>query len=304
MNRASVQVLLSTYNGEKYINEQIKSIFNQKGVNIYCLIRDDGSVDNTRKILSILVNKYDNLKVIWGKNIGYEASFFELLSKAGDHDYYAFSDHDDVWLSGKIAAAVDAIENSNNDSQCLYFSNCTIVDAKLNRVGLLHSNSSFIPDSKIMGLVQGFAHGCTTVFTKKSKDLILKNKPQGNYAHDFWIPLIHLFLDKIIYDSNSYILYRQHTENVFGNKRPLLKLFKLRIKFFSNKPCYYSLLASEILNGFGHLLRYDDYNDLKKIVEYKTSFKNWTKLLFNSQIRKNTVRGTILLKILILFKRF
>lgn len=304
MNRACVQVLLSTYNGEKYIIEQVSSIFNQKGVNINCLIRDDGSRDNTRKILSELLKKYNNLEVIWGNNIGYEASFFELIAKSGDHDYYAFSDHDDVWLPEKISVAIESIESKYKNSPCLYFSNCTIVDAELNRIELLHSDINFIPNNKIMGLAQGFAHGCTIVFNQKSKDLILSYIPKGKYPHDFWIPLVHLYIDKIIYDRNSYILYRQHSENVYGNRRSVMKLLKGKTRFIFNKSHYYSRLASDIMDGYEYLLSAADRRDLEKIINYRNSLFNWIKTLFNNSIKRNTLRGTILLKILILFRRF
>ena len=98
-----VAVLMSTYNGEKYLNEQIDSILSQSGnFELSLLVRDDGSTDETINIL----NKYQNLgKLKWysGKNLGPGKSFIDLLYKTHGYDYYAFSDQDDVWMTGKIA---------------------------------------------------------------------------------------------------------------------------------------------------------------------------------------------------------
>ena len=88
-----VQVLLSTYNGEKYLKEQLDSIIAQKGVDVHILARDDGSKDDTIKILE----GYENIDIIKGSNIGVCKSFFELINKSGEYDYYSFADQDDVW---------------------------------------------------------------------------------------------------------------------------------------------------------------------------------------------------------------
>ena len=92
----TVQILLSSYNGEKYISRQIDSILRQKDVEIHLLIRDDGSTDGTRAIIKEYEKKYPaNVEVVFGENMGWKKSFFTLLRLAGDYDYYAFADQDD-----------------------------------------------------------------------------------------------------------------------------------------------------------------------------------------------------------------
>ena len=105
-----VSVLMSTYNGEKYIREQIESILNQKKVKVHLLIRDDGSQDSTIEIVKEYANKYPNVSVYAGKNIGIGNSFMELLRNAPEADYYAFADQDDVWLDGKLERAIELIK--------------------------------------------------------------------------------------------------------------------------------------------------------------------------------------------------
>jgi len=299
-----VQVLLSTYNGSEYIQQQLDSIFKQKDVEVFCLVRDDGSTDDTNNILLECQKQYKNLETISGENVGYGASFLELIKMSGEYDYYAFSDQDDVWKSLKLIKAVNKINKSDEKSPIMYCSNCTIINNNMEKIGMLHSNKNIIPNKKATALVQGFVHGCTMVFNRKSKDLVLMYQPKHNYAHDFWIPLIHVFLGSIVYDQNSYILYRQHNHNVFGSKRSLLRLIKLKFSFVKHRKNYYSQMAKDLLVGYSYYMNNTDYQLLKDISEYKSSILKLIKLLFNKDIKRNTFRGTLVLRMLILLLKF
>lgn len=101
MESQKVQVLMSTYNGERFLQEQIESILNQSWKNLDILIRDDGSRDQTREILKDYSEKYSNVYIFLEENCGVARSFFELLKKS-DADYVAFCDQDDIWMEQKI----------------------------------------------------------------------------------------------------------------------------------------------------------------------------------------------------------
>ena len=104
----TVLVLMSTYNGEAYLTEQVESILKQADVNVKLLVRDDGSTDNTLRIL----NKYateEKLDYITGKNINWMHSFWTLVNMAHGADYYAFADQDDIWFPDKLARAVSVL---------------------------------------------------------------------------------------------------------------------------------------------------------------------------------------------------
>ena len=238
-----------------------------------------------------------------GENIGYKKSFLKLVDKCGEYDYYAFSDQDDLWKPIKMLKAIEQIKEKESDSAVMYCSNCTLVDSELNYIGMLHEEENIIPNSNVTALVQGFAYGCTMVFNYNARNVIRRYNPKKEYAHDFWIPIIIKLTGEIIYDRNSYILYRQHENNVFGSKNSIIKIIKIKIKLFKNKS-FYTYLINDILNGYGESLRYEDYSTLKTISEYKTSFPRKVKLLLNKQIKRNTFTGTIFLKILILFSKF
>ena len=122
-----VCVLLSTYNGEKYLKEQLDSVLNQKDITLNFLVRDDGSTDSTIDILK-QYEKEGKIKLIVGKNIGYKKSFYELAKLAPLSDYYAFCDQDDVWDDDKLITAVNMLERENNSIPLLYFSALRVVN--------------------------------------------------------------------------------------------------------------------------------------------------------------------------------
>ena len=115
-----IAVLMSTYNGEKYIEQQIKSILAQENVDVTLYIRDDGSFDNTVYCIKKFQDK--NINIIIGDNKGPCNSFLELVNLVDDtYDYYAFSDQDDVWLPQKLKKSIDLIEKINvSEKSCLY----------------------------------------------------------------------------------------------------------------------------------------------------------------------------------------
>lgn len=103
--KQNILVLMSTFNGEKFIREQIESILAQENVNIKLLVRDDGSTDKTLDILNEYKNK-GKLNYYIGKNLGPQLSFMHLLQNAPYCEYYAFADQDDVWLKDKLSTAI------------------------------------------------------------------------------------------------------------------------------------------------------------------------------------------------------
>lgn len=105
MNTKSVQVVMSTYNGEKYLKEQIDSILSQEGVDVRLYIRDDGSSDRTTDILASY-QEHKNVKIEKGNNLGFAKSFLTALDECDEADYYAFSDQDDVWEKDKLSTAI------------------------------------------------------------------------------------------------------------------------------------------------------------------------------------------------------
>ena len=126
-----VAVIMSTYNGEKFLDEQINSILSQKDVVVHLYVRDDGSTDSTRQILSNTQKNNKNLHLFFENNIGVGNSFMKCLYYAkANYDYYAFSDQDDIWLPEKLIKAITFLEENHKE---LYCSNQMCVDRYGNR---------------------------------------------------------------------------------------------------------------------------------------------------------------------------
>ena len=172
-----VAVMMSTYNGELYIKEQIDSIFKQKDVSIDLYIRDDGSSDKTLEIISEQKKIYNSVFILNNddnENLGPAKSFMTIVNSVGDnYDYYAFSDQDDIWMEDKIISAISLLEIHDIEKPCIYGGSKTI----------LTDSESLNPDYVDISMdfystiIRNKVAGCTMVFNKTLKMLINKYFP-------------------------------------------------------------------------------------------------------------------------------
>ena len=238
---SQVEVLMSTYNGNKFIETQMESIISQS-LSTHITVRDDGSTDNTRDIIA----KYDCVSVIVGENIGATESFFELIQIAPENDYYAFSDQDDRWDINKLEVAIDELKEYSN-IPAIYSGNTRLVDKEL----------KFIRDEKLCPLttlgsaiVKNYATGCTVVFNKRLMHELKKYRPINVPYHDWWTNLLCLSVGGIsIYDVHPHMDYRQHENNVVSGNDNSIKKWSSRLKRFNN-PYRRDLMAEQILNVY------------------------------------------------------
>lgn len=301
----SVCVLLSTYNGEKYLQEQIESLLRQKEVELTILARDDGSKDSTLNILKEYSEKYSFFKFYEGTNIKPAKSFFDLIVNAPESDYYAFCDQDDVWDDDKLSAAVDMLEHQDDSKPNMYYSNLRIVDQDLNFFRLSHETPS-IQDSKYSCLTEDMATGCTVVFNKKTAEYVKSGTPEYCSMHDTWIYMICKFFGTTVYDFDAHISYRQHGNNVvgtyLGKKTTDIYIKRIKRLFDRNlQPRYNN--AQNFYRTFSEKLNEIDREKVLEIVEYKNSIADKWKLLTDKEIhassksREIRYRGLIILGI-------
>lgn len=267
----SVLVMMSTYNGEKYLKNQIESILLQKKVNLTLLIRDDGSSDNTIKILKEYKFKYNTIQVIIGKNLGAAASFLQLVSIAGDFDYYAFSDQDDVWDQDKIISAIAKI------NYCLkpivYYSDTRLMDNK----GEIYSdyNSSIYPKRSLIleeFLLTNNCVGCTIVYNQMLMHYLRLYKPYSILMHDHWVCILCSSLSgDFVFDQVPHMSYRQHENNVVGANVSFTK----RLKFSSliTGKNLRSTISREIVENYKNYINEDILKKLICAAEYKKNGK-------------------------------
>ncbi|MBQ6833815.1 MAG: glycosyltransferase family 2 protein [Lachnospiraceae bacterium] len=229
-----IQILMSTYNGARYLRTQLDSIIRQTIKEKRLLIRDDGSTDNTMEILHEYQEKYSWIKVYRGNNLGVQKSFFELIEKSDPMaDYIAFADQDDDWLPEKLEHAVNKLKelsliNSKKPIPLLYCGGQIMVDEQLQPLDVTVSRVVRIPAFG-NALVQNICTGCTAVINQNLAQLIRENIPVNTDAivmHDWWLYLTASCFGEVFYDDVPYIRYRQHGKNAHGailNKRTLFR---------------------------------------------------------------------------------
>lgn len=224
----NIAVLLSTYNGEKWVNEQLDSILHQKNVEVTLYIRDDGSTDKTVSIIKEYKEKYSNI-VLWEEeNIGWGKSFMELLSRVKGHSFYCFADQDDIWLDNKLNRAIEMINKSHTNSPMLYYSAMTLIDKEGKYIKKVQDYKPWsVGKNKISAsCINNLCCGCVMVFNDGLRELCIIPKDKTNISHDTYIGAVAVTVGNIIYDKESFILHRIHEKNatVSSQKRGLKKL--------------------------------------------------------------------------------
>lgn len=286
----SVAVLMSTYNGERFLKEQIESILSQEQVSVTLFIRDDGSIDQTIEMAQKYAGQYQNITFVKGKNVGVGNSFLQLTYSAGEmFDYYAFSDQDDIWLPQKLAKGIEKIGNDKIPS--LYCSNQTLVDKNGNVLGIRHSEP--VDTGFLQILCNNKASGCTMLWNRSLQRLLIDPDRRPSAAllrkriHDVWVGMVASVVGRFIYDENSYILYRQHETNVVGVRKP--NVFREWKKKLQNKDLRNgrSILAEEIVSKFDDLIKNERIREtLHLCATYKESVRKKLALLRNRTIRR------------------
>lgn len=285
---------MSTYNGEKYLAEQIESILNQTEKDFVLEIHDDGSTDGTLKIIKEYAQKDNRICIDNSGHKGYPKCFFDLMKDAGEAKYYAFSDQDDVWLPDKIETAIKKI--GKGEEPTLYGCKKIIVDENLNEIGKDTEQQS--------GIIYAFLckneiSGCTMVYNRKLQDILEKYIPDRNdFFHDSWIYKVALVCGKVIVDKKETILYRQHSDNVSGATKQgierfisSLMKFDFTLKKYRNRP-YSNGYVKEILAGYGTIIPREK-KDILEIISNSNSLKCKLSLLKTDEL--NTLPFYLLL---------
>ncbi len=220
-----IDILLATYNGECYLDEQIQSLLSQTYSHWRLLIRDDGSTDNTPAIIHSYAEKYPNKIIVIknsARNLGACGNFGALLEHATG-DYVMFCDQDDVWLQRKIESTLrkmmELVDQYGNNIPLLVFTDMQVVDKDLNIIADSYwKYQAFAPESGndfSRMLVSNVIIGCTSMMNRKLWDLAV---PLSGVMlmHDWWAGLVSVALGKNGFIDEPTVLYRQHVLNVVG----------------------------------------------------------------------------------------
>lgn len=292
-----VTILLSTYNGTRFLREQIESVLSQENVILQIFVRDDGSSDNTSQML----DEYQNRGVLeWytGPNLRPAKSFLDLLFWAPDSDYYAFCDQDDVWMPDKLKTAIEYIKN--HEEPAMYCSDTLLVDVTLQpiRKAGIKAECTFAES-----LIANSVTGCTVVINKALREIVCRYRPNVIDMHDWWVYRVCMAIGGYFYfDTTPHILYRQHENNVIGGTGTKWHKYKRQIGYFLHpKEGIRYTMAKELHQGFYDIMPDDKRALLERIVNYKISFMYTLRLAFDKRfkLKNNTVNKDFFFAVLL-----
>lgn len=254
-----VTILLSTYNGEKYLGKQLDSIYNQDldNANISMVVRDDGSQDDTASILESYKEKLNITILNDGMRLGPAKSFWKLLKEAPKSDYYAFVDQDDMWDSNKLSLAIDRIKEF--DGRILWFSNCRLIsddDSVIKE--RLHTEEPIL--SIPSQLICGSAQGCSMVLNYESVEYLRGIAIERIPMHDLVAMEYILGTGVVVYDDIPRFGYRVHSNNVVAKAgKGFFEKKKATLHNWFDKKNRGAIisLAKNILDNCGGIKEYD-----------------------------------------------
>lgn len=279
MAEKMVTVLLSTYNGERYLTALLDSVLAQNGVTVRMVVRDDGSTDSTRAILLDYARRGLIEILEMGSNIGYARSFWKLLCGAEGTQYYAFADQDDIWLPNKLSSAIDIMGSSDEPLLCT--SSVIPVDADLRELDgdpfPVHGPLSFAES-----LQRSILPGCTFVFNEAARSVA--SKFTGYFeSHDWALYSIVAAFGRVFFNDSPCVLYRLHGENTIGAQSRLGALVAKIKRLAGKKVRSRSRFSESFLDAYR-----DDLDDEKLLTaallaDYRSSFLAKFKLLASKQ---------------------
>ena len=215
-----VDILMATYNGEKYLKEQIESIINQSYDNWTLLIRDDKSKDNTVSIIEEYERKDSRIKLLRDKkaNLGFVKNFEELLNNS-QKEFIMFSDQDDYWEKDKIKNYIEILKKNESLLKIIKqkFINSVVAREK-------DTNSYFF---------SYIVQGSTVMINKRMKEISIPFL-KAVTLHDRYFHLLAEFFGNRIFIDKTLTKYRQHADNKIGAKGNILKKI-LKKRYFDSE---------------------------------------------------------------------
>lgn len=309
MKLPKVTILLSTYNGEKYIIEQLDSLITQTYPNICILIRDDASTDSTVHLINDYIKQHPDHSINWlsdipNHNLGYQKSFWSLLQNCPESDYYSFCDQDDIWFPDKVASGVQALNHYDSQTPLLYTSSVDYYSMDLQFMG--HSQKISLPVTLKDVLFYCPAFGFTVMINDSLRRTALSSVSKyDNIPHDNWCLKIAASLGTIIYNDTPCAKYRRHNATAtFSSSSKLDALsYWFKSEILSSKFQEYYFYITNFMNEFYPVLSSEDLHMLSLFSIQKATPLTWFKRLFFPHRLRPTLGGEIALRICFLLNR-
>jgi glycosyltransferase involved in cell wall biosynthesis len=298
--------MMATFNGDKYLDEQLNSIENQTYKDWQLVVSDDGSSDKTLDILKKFQAKQPLNKVIirTGPQKGSASNFINLLADPLVRgSYYGFSDQDDIWLPNKLEVAIAKIKSiEKNELPVLYCGRTINVDQDLHKIS--ESPLFVFPATFRNALVQSIAGGNTMIFNDSLKRRCESFNPVVP-VHDWWLYLLTTGVGGIVhYDKESYVLYRQHPDSLIGGNYSFIDRLKNIKRIFNGE---FKVSIDQIVDALTQI-ETSLINENREVFSmFKlmrvVKLRGRIRLMLTAGIYRQTFRGTISLFFALLIKK-
>jgi len=277
-----VSIAMCSYNGERFIKEQIDSILAQTYSNIELIIVDDGSEDNTLKIINDYIKKDSRIKLFQNeKNLGFIKNFEKAIGLCSG-DYIALADQDDIWKNNKLEVFIENIGNN-----LLIYSDAILIDksSKDTKKELIRPKGNLVKGKCNKAFMfYNCVSGNTLMFKKELIKDILPIPKEINF-HDIWIVFVASSIGTITFTSEAYTYYRRYREQI---TKTIEKNYTSIYDRFKKKEKRDLMNTKVILNNCNVFKNVRDLDyDMKAILDIVIEhYSNYEKGYFNFKMYK------------------
>jgi hypothetical protein len=279
-------ILLSTYNGARFLPAFLDSLDCQSFSSVAVYWRDDGSIDASEEIVGNAKLRFPVTRIAANARLGPAGSFLTLLeAAAGRHASYHFADQDDIWLQDRVRIAHEAV--TMRTVPALYHAPAQPVSSVGTPIGrpIPASVASFEH-----ALVENCVIGCTSAINAQTAQLMIKGAPRGVLMHDWWAYLITTGFGEVIAGADVQVLYRQHGSNVVGANLGLRRItgrFQRAWRRGKSLPTVTDQLL-EFLRIHGRVLRPDRRIALESMVACRNSISGRLRVALSPPFRRTS----------------
>ncbi len=300
-----IQILLSTYNGERYLREQLDSFVTLSNFDeVKVLIRDDGSHDSTRQILEEYREKY-GFELIFGENIGINASMHELVSKRDRLcEYFSFADQDDKWLPEKLARGMYMLDREGGGEPMLYASRSYLADEELNIIG-----KTLTPRRKLSfynAILQNVCAGHTQIINSALAELIERGGAPQAGVFDHRVYTVSASLGRVVFDGECTTLHRQHATNAIGYENTPMRTFRRRVGrvLHTELARQYTRELSDFLKSYGDVIPERQLKEGERFIMRQRNFFTRLGYIFITKAYRNSRLEGPIFRLMYLFGKY
>lgn len=297
--------MLATYNGERFLRQQLESIAQQTHAHWVVYASDDGSSDNTLSILKTYANQWGPNKLVIrrGAQQGLCANFMSMvLDPQVQADFYALCDQDDVWLPEKLSRALEVLNlPTQHPTPSLYCSRTQYVSDSLAPLGL--SKAYQLAPGFRNALVQSLAGGNTMLFNHAAKQLAMQAGVKQAVVHDWWLYLLVTGAGgTVVFDAEAPILYRQHEASTIGSADGFVDQLKRLRNLVLGQHKAYAHIHIQALNQARHCLTGEHQQALTQFeaLHGATGLLQRFKIFNRLGLYRQTAAGAISLRLAVL----